>query len=78
MFLNILQGTARNSARQGLRNPDVGKENVSSLLFIPCLEIGDVFLMFKCIKIDPQPRSGIIYSGGFLRWYQEYGGRGDS
>lgn len=40
MFLNTLQGTARNSAGQGLRNPDVDKENVSSLLFIPCLEIG--------------------------------------
>lgn len=34
--------------------------------------------MFKCIKIDPPPRSGIIYSGGLLRWYQEYGGGGHS
>lgn len=27
---------------QGVRNPDVDKANVSSLLFIHCLEIGDI------------------------------------
>lgn len=63
--MTILQGAAGRYWASG-RNCGAEEANVSSLLFIHCLEIVGTVMTFKCMKIGPRGWSGITPHPGLL------------